>query len=483
VAPHPRRAGLVTGAVTMTERSSETLPTSGAAQNPEADDARWCGYGRGEVGGLIEQHGDVRGEVAVSDGRAPNTALHGRLLVGARVGWLMVAGLSVGLAAGGFVVGFRRPELISQQIVTQAVTQAGIPVRVALAIGLVLPMLGFALTGVWLFWRKSNDWMAMLVALTFVTVGAFMTRSLWALERAYPQLRVPVRFVLVTAWVMMVLLLCLFPDGRFVPSWTRLLAAVAVAVFASLPDLPTAVLDLPDPPVGIPGWRWLLMVLAISALLGGGIVAQAYRYRHVSSLVQQQQTKWVISTMGALLLVILVAIVIPSTFTSTANPWFAWTLLGTIPLVLLVPVSFANAILRHRLYEIDRIINRTLVYALLTAVLGVTYAGVVLGLGQLFGGIATEPPSWAVAGATLAVAALFQPARRRIQATVDQRFNRRHYDAARTVEAFSARLRDEVDLDTLSAELLAVADQTMEPTTAWLWLRPAAGRARPIPPG
>jgi hypothetical protein len=243
------------------------------------------------------------------------------------------------------------------------------------------------------------------------------------------------------------------------------------------------VLDLPDRVVGIPGWRWRLMILAISALLGGGIVAQAYRYRQVSSLVQQQQTKWVLFTMGALLLVILGAIVIPSALVSTANAWFAWTLLGTIPLVLLVPVSLANAILRHRLYEIDRIINRTLVYALLTALLGVTYAGVVLGLGQLFGGIATEPPSSAVAGATLAVAALFQPARRRIQAAVDQRFNRRHYDAARTIEAFSARLRDEVDLDTLSAELLAVTGQTMEPTTAWLWLRPAAGRARAIPPG
>jgi hypothetical protein len=141
-----------------------------------------------------------------------------------------------------------------------------------------------------------------------------------------------------------------------------------------------------------------------------------------------------------------------------------------------IPTAVGIAILRYRLYEIDRLINRTVVYGLLTALLGAVYTIVVLVLGQLFGGIGTEPPSWVVAAATLAVAALFQPARRRIQAAVDRRFNRRHYDAANTIEGFAARLREEVDLDTLSAELLAVVDHTMQPTRTWLWLREADSR-------
>jgi hypothetical protein len=135
-----------------------------------------------------------------------------------------------------------------------------------------------------------------------------------------------------------------------------------------------------------------------------------------------------------------------------------------------IPVAAGIAILRYRLYEIDRLINRTLVYGLLTAVLGAAYASTVLLLGQLFGGVGGDPPSWAVAGATLAAAELFQPARQRIQQVVDRRFNRRRYDAARTVEAFSTRLRHEVDLDTLSAELVVVVNQTVQPTRAWLWL-------------
>jgi hypothetical protein len=154
---------------------------------------------------------------------------------------------------------------------------------------------------------------------------------------------------------------------------------------------------------------------------------------------------------------------------------FGWGL-GLCAAVL--PPAIGAAILRYRLYDLDRIISRTLAYGLLTVLLGGGYALVVLGLGQLLG----RDSSLVVAGATLAVAAAFRPARRRVQQAVDRRFNRRRYDVARTIEEFSTRLRDQVDLDTLSAEVLAVVDQTMEPTRVWLWLRPSPHVASGTPP-
>jgi hypothetical protein len=132
-----------------------------------------------------------------------------------------------------------------------------------------------------------------------------------------------------------------------------------------------------------------------------------------------------------------------------------------------MPLAIGAAILRYRLYDLDHIISRTLGYGLLTVLLGGGYAAVVLGLGQLLG----RNSSLAVAAATLAAAAVFQPARRRIQQAVDRRFNRRRHDAAQKIAAFSDRLRDQVDLDALHTELLAVVDQTMQPTQASLWLR------------
>jgi hypothetical protein len=206
-----------------------------------------------------------------------------------------------------------------------------------------------------------------------------------------------------------------------------------------------------------------------TALLGVAVVSMVLRLRRASG-VQRQQLKW-LAYAAALLASYYLLAFLYTRGTIRSVPPLIDTAVSGLGLVV-VPAAIGVAVLRYRLYDIDRLINRTLVYGLLTLLLGGGYAAVALVLGQLAG----QDSSLAVAGATLAVAALFQPARRRVQAVVDRRFNRRRYDAARTVEAFSARLRDEVDLDTLSAELLAVVDQTVQPTRAALWLRPSTSR-------
>jgi hypothetical protein len=189
--------------------------------------------------------------------------------------------------------------------------------------------------------------------------------------------------------------------------------------------------------------------------------------------VERQQLRWVALAAALVPVAVLVAIA-ASTIGGPAADTVVTFAIGTV--TWLVPLALGAAVLRYRLYDLDRIISRTLAYGLVTLLLGGGYAAVVLLLGRLLG----RSSSLAVAGATLAVAALFQPVRRRVQAVVDRRFNRRRYDAARTVEAFAARLREQVDLDALSAELLDVVDQTVDPTKASLWLRPSGSEGVPM---
>jgi hypothetical protein len=264
----------------------------------------------------------------------------------------------------------------------------------------------------------------------------------------------------------------LFPNGRLPsPRWRPLAWAAGLTGGLVLLEVPFRAGPLEyfptiQNPVGIPAltpavFATLALVHFVLLLLSATSLLIRFKQAH---LEERQQLKWVAYTASLLGLQTLV------------GPWLPADLSVVLSTLLNMAFSaaIAVAILKYRLYDIDRLINRTLVYGLLTAILGAGYVGAVLILGQLFGEVSREPPSWAIAGATLAVAALFQPVRQRIQAVVDRRFNRRKYDAIRTVEAFSSRLRDQVDLDALSAELLVVVDQTMQPTTASLWLREPA---------
>jgi hypothetical protein len=270
------------------------------------------------------------------------------------------------------------------------------------------------------------------------------------------------------AFGLLAFLLLLFPHGRLPsPRW-RAFAWATAAVYLTLalaaaaspgavelyypeasPPLRLPPADLADTVFGwlLPGQLLLLLVALVSVVL---------RLRRATG-EERQQVKWFVYTVVTVTVTFVAGIVV-----------FGGGVL--FPLFGLIPVSVAVAVFKYRLYDIDRLINRTLVYGLLTALLIGVYAALVFLLGRLLDP-ATGDSALAVAASTLAVAALFQPARRRLQEQVDRRFNRRRYDAARTVERFSGRLRDQVDLDTLSAELLTVVDRTVQPASASLWLR------------
>jgi hypothetical protein len=254
--------------------------------------------------------------------------------------------------------------------------------------------------------------------------------------------------------------------------WGRLAAAApVVAVLASVVQPDPLAPDWHGNPLAVPALYRLLVVPGVAAMVvvltsvlvgAGSLVVRFRRARGVERL----QLRWLAlaaALAAGLLLVALVA-----------------GYLGKDPVVLtslslcvaLLPLATGAAILRYRLYDLDRIVSRTVAWGLLTVLLGLGYAAVVLGVGRLV----PQGSSLGVAAATLAVAAAFQPARRRIQRLVDRRFNRRRHDAATLIEAFGARLRDQVDLDVLHGELLAVVDQTMEPTRASLWLRSVGNR-------
>jgi len=363
--------------------------------------------------------------------------------------------------------------------------QAGRPELTPLAsdaAALVLGVVSAATVGAVLASRRPRHpvgWLLLTLGLSLAAAGAATGYANYgALARpgalpaaAYAALYHSISILIVAACLGFVLLLT--PTGKL-PSprwrwWARVaaaappLAAVSTAMLPFEPPYqsvanPLAVPDLVGPLRVVDAVFWVVTVLAIAVAAGSLLV----RFRRARG-VERQQLRWLALAAGLTGVLLLILVALAPTGNELLLGWL------TAVCVALLPLATGAAILRYRLYDLDRIISRTLAYGLLTVLLGLGYAGVVLGLGQLVG----QRSSLVVAGATLAVAGVFQPTRRRVQAAVDRRCNRRRYDAAQTIAAFSARLRDEIDLDTLTAELLAVVHQTMQPTRASLWLRPS----------
>ena len=336
---------------------------------------------------------------------------------------------------------------------------------------------------------RSVGWLLLAFALALTASGvtaAYAAYGLLARPGALPAARGVARYYPTTAPMALALLglvLLLTPTGSL-PSprwrwWAWVTAAAPVVLLLVVPWAPGRFeprLLVGNSPFNGRALGGVLLVanqvaVAVTTLAvvvaGGSLVVRFRRARGV----ERQQLRWVALAAALMALAALVVLAAIALGTPVLVDWAAAVC------VVVLPVAVGAAILRYRLYDLDRIISRALAYGLLTVLLGGGYAGVVLGLGQLLG----RDSSLAVAVATLAVAGVFQPARRRVQQVVDRRFNRRRYDAARTIQAFSARLRQQVDLDTLSADLLAVVDQTMQPTQASLWLRPPTEGSKPHP--
>src|SRR6266566_4157639 len=396
---------------------------------------------------------------------APDTRLRGRRLILARVAWVAVVTLIVvpflaKLLANytflqtictGATCSFAQPTPDSAQAMQKLGISVATYATFTIALTLALAFLCFAIGAV-IFWRRSDDWMALLVALAVVATVTLNGNAVFGSHSAWGELT---HVLGVLGSGVYVLVLALFPDGRFVPRWTRwLLLCWAVAALLSM----YLNYDLV--------WHTALVLL---------VIAQVYHHRTASSPLQRQQGKWLLFG-GCVAGIIIVGLtVLPYIFPALGQAGSFYQLVS-LPAYLVIsfilPLSIGLAILRYRLYDIDIIIHRTLVYSTLTVLLAAVYFGLVFAMQFLLRGLISQTSGVAIVVSTLAIAALFQPLRHRIQSLIDRRFYRRKYDAARTLATFSATIRDEVDLNQLRERLLAVVEETMQPAHVSLWLCP-----------
>jgi hypothetical protein len=330
-------------------------------------------------------------------------------------------------------------------------------------------LLGLAIL---LFWRNSSDWMSLLVSAAFVMLGLnFMVEADLAFFRINPPLLPLFELLTALAGIPFAWLFFLFPNGAFVPRWTRWIA-IALLVAALI-----------DPLFRLAGYRTQseqsssigLVVYLLGLFIGFG--AQVYRYRRVSNSLERQQTKWVLLGMGSLL----IANFVWSYFVDIAPPapgyprviFNVFIQAALLPLIITLPVTLFISVMRYRLWDIDIIIRKTLLYGLLTAILAAVYlvSVIVIHAGILALSGSAQQSQLAIVLSTLAIAALFSPLRRNIQVFIDRRFYRKKYNVEQILKSFAVSIRDDVDLDRLSSHLLTTVHQTMQPENLSLWLR------------
>lgn len=428
------------------------------------------------------------GVEAASNPRAiSDTRLSGYWLLLARAVWVTVAALIVTFFVANVPVYFAQMRTVCSRArcapwqLTPASAQAIRQIHlsptgyalVSLVFTLACVSVWFAIAAI-IAWRQSRQWLGLVISLTLIEQCIIQLNASFAtpLEMSAPAWHGATIFAGALSLVLYLLAFSLFPNGRFVPKWMRwAVVGVPLIFWAYATLIPSDVSD----PLDV-----LHYPLAVGLVVGMFLLitgAQIYRYRRVSTPVERQQTKWIVLGVGEGPLVGIMYFLLPDFFPALSQPNSLYFLLGK-PIYnllwLFVPICFAIAILRYHLWDIDVIIRRTLVYGSLTALLAALYFAVVAGLQALVGSVdstAASSPT-IIVPTTLLIAALFTPLRRRIQATIDRRFYRRKYNAARTIGAFGATLRSEVDLAQLRAQLIRVVEETMRPAHVSLWLRP-----------
>ncbi len=416
------------------------------------------------------------------DSIGSNTRLAGSWLVIARVVWLALVIPSLGLFVISLVVSYQQLQNGALPVQAQQMISAvGLSVPEFNTLNTIFNVLTAAIwygVGFLIFWRRFDDWLALLAAFVLVmfNVSSYSNNNTPAVvAQAFPAFTLLFSFIAFLADCSLGVFLLLFPNGRLIPRWMGLILLLLL--------LQTFVNDFPSSSSNFsaiwPGWLGLPIILVT---YGSIIYSQIYRYRRVSTPVQRQQTKWVILGVAVAIAVVIAIVVIPYLIPSVSNvPLFAFLVTAIIwpAALLLIPLSIGFSILRYRLYDIDVLINRTLVYGTLTVLLAIVYFGLIFGLQYLLRGIISQNNSVAIVISTLSIAALFQPLRHRIQSVIDRRFYRKKYDAAKVVEAFSTTLRNELDLNQLSEHLVHVVQETMQPTHVTLWLRKSGQERKP----
>jgi len=343
--------------------------------------------------------------------------------------------------------------------------------------------------------RQIIGWLVLIVGSSFA-VGSLVSQWAQTLPAAVELTPVTLLVLSIGAWswwlllAPLLLISLLFPTGRLLsPRWRWAVALLALSfvffvlsiTFPLTITLPNATTPLPNPAGFLPdavaqalyaGFQWSLPVAALASA-----AAMFVRYRR-SGTVERQQIKWVAYAITLFIVVFMLQFVLE---TDTSGGFLnAVTGLVFVAGILSIPLSIGIAILRYRLWDIDLLIRRTLVYALLTGLLALAYFGSVLVLENIFSALTGQQQSTLVTVlSTLVIAALFVLLRARVQAVIDRRLYRRKYDAARTLAAFGASLRDETNLDQLNAHLTHVVDETMQPASVSLWFSPAHERAVP----